>query len=169
MRIATTVKSCGSGCPNYKYSSGGIYECELVKQPILDKKQIAPFCPLPKYPAEEIARLMRTVECLRKEHAQNFLRILMSFVATQLKTTISADGRSIDISIKDGGVFKNTPLSIDRIIGGSFDANSYEVRFFVLEEVYVFIFSTTGAKLYRVMERDEKENLDEVEYKVGSP
>lgn len=100
-RIVAQVSSCKE-CPHYAYYSGGMYECRKADAPVRDSSIIAPFCPLPEYPARIIAGLDATVRALRGEKDQGFWLVLLSHVATKLNLSLSANGESVNIPFENG-------------------------------------------------------------------
>ena len=48
-KIVQLVTTC-RGCPNRLYSSGGIYECSVVRAPLAADCVIPDWCPLADYP-----------------------------------------------------------------------------------------------------------------------
>ncbi len=99
-KVVITTTSCGT-CPNYSYYSGGVYRCSLVDEAVLEKNRIAPFCPLPDYPSSIIADMQVTMLGLQKSVDYSFPFALFTFIAAKLKRTVSANGSTIVIPVRD--------------------------------------------------------------------
>jgi hypothetical protein len=109
MRIIATTDSCGT-CPNYMYYSGGVYRCGLVDENVLDKSKVAPYCPLPLYPAKQIAEMETTILGLREGDARGFYLVLLTFIARKLKLNLSTNAFGISIPYDNG---KSVYLGLD--------------------------------------------------------
>jgi hypothetical protein len=103
-RILGLVDSCGV-CPNRQYYSGSQYKCNKADQLIIDDHRVASFCPLPTYPAGEMANMERTIEVLRNGVRQSFAEHLLAFISSDLKLNIQSESSNIIIPVdeKDGG------------------------------------------------------------------
>jgi len=75
VKIIGIVQSCKS-CPNRVYDSGGMYECEKVRQSLAPDCVIPPWCPLADHPAAEMASLVRSLELLNQQQARSHAEVL---------------------------------------------------------------------------------------------
>lgn len=144
-RILQLVQSCGE-CPNRGYYSEGQYECKLVVQIIVNKEVVAPFCPLPDYPAKTIADLARTVQMERDAHPYSFSYMTVAHVARKFNTLMT--GRGTTFTLKDGSTIN---LEFDHIT--AIEPQGTEILFLA------------GGKSYRITP-DIKEPALYVEVKV---
>jgi len=110
-KITGQVTSCGT-CPNYRYNSGGTYQCDLVDQIVLDKNVVAPFCPLPDFPSQIIADMEMTIRGLRKPLEYGFGLTLLTHIAAKLKINVDSSGSGIAIPLKGG---RKVYLALDYI------------------------------------------------------
>lgn len=113
-KIVDLVSSCGK-CPNYQYYSGGVHKCKPADEIVLDKDEIAPFCPLPNYPSHQIASMQRTILDLREPNKAVFVLALLSHIATKLKLNLEPHGGGIVIPFKDGDKDREVYLSFEYI------------------------------------------------------
>jgi hypothetical protein len=100
-KIVAQTTSCGK-CPHYTYYSGGTYHCALVEERVMNKEQVAPFCPLPDYPSQTIAKMEVTIESLREPNKHGFNIAFLSHMASKLKVRLEPSCRGIHIPLKDG-------------------------------------------------------------------
>ncbi len=134
-KILALISSCGA-CPNYRYDSGGAYNCDLVGQTVRDKNRIAPFCPLADFPSRIIADLEVTADSLRRPNDHTFHWALMSFIADKLKAVLRSDGRYITLLPKKEGA-QPILLLIDHITG--VDMDKYHVTFLYESTRYAIV------------------------------
>jgi hypothetical protein len=98
-KVLGMTRSCGK-CPNYTYYSGGTHVCSLVDKAVLEKDEVAPFCPLPDYPSEIILDMQTTIVALREPLKYGFGMHLLTHVAAKLKRNLSSRGSGIQIPLK---------------------------------------------------------------------
>lgn len=109
-KIVTMVTSCME-CPKRNGDT-----CRMVDTAIPDKKQVAPFCPLPDHPAPVIAGLLFSLEGAREPHKWGFGYALVNHVAAKLKLCLNPTGMtSVTIPYKDGGEDRTVCLAFDRV------------------------------------------------------
>lgn len=120
-KILKLVDSCGK-CPHHGYYSEGQHECKLVGEIVVNKEAVAPFCPLPDYPAKIIADLARTVRVERDLHQYSFSYMTVAHVARKFKTNMT--GRGTTFTLKDGTTIS---LEFDHIT--SIDLRGTEIFF----------------------------------------
>lgn len=127
-KIVDTTTSCKE-CPNRIYDSGRIYTCRLVGQHILPEyeHQVAPFCPLPDYPAAVIAGMQTTIHVLQKPNAYGLGLALLVHVATKLKVNLAPSARGITIEFKDGKKDRKVFFGTDYIT--KYDPHRSEITF----------------------------------------
>lgn len=107
--------TCCEECRHYTYDSGGVYQCDLVGEPVTDYSAIAPFCPLSDYPSRLLAQMQRTIWALREPQSGVFGTLLMTHVATRLKLNLHANGSGVTILLKDRGQDREVHLQLDYI------------------------------------------------------
>lgn len=132
-KIAVMTSSCEK-CPKSRYNTQGIYECAVVGQNILDPKQIAPFCPLPDYPAATIAGMEQTIVRQREPHRYGLLLAVLNHIAAKLKTNLSADGGGIKISCKYGGQDREVRFDVRCVT--AFDVHGHGISFIDGDDTY---------------------------------
>lgn len=143
-KILTLIDSC-KGCPHHRYDSGGRYDCKLVGEQIIDSSRVAPFCPLPDFPANQIARLERTVQALQQPNDFGLYWAILAFIAKKSRTTLSADGRYITFTQKDGDPIY---LVNDHIV--EVDLQQGRIVFLCEKDKYAFVTSTPPRLLKEV-------------------
>lgn len=94
--FVTSCKDCPNRIDDQCSKAGG--------QKIVDKNTVASFCPLPKFPAQEMADVERTINNYRD--ADNLtLQLqgaLLVYVSKMLKTRIWDTGGGLSIQLADG-------------------------------------------------------------------
>jgi len=99
-RILELILSCG-GCPHYQYATSGRYDCRLVNQGVNDKTIVAPFCPLPIYPADVIASMETTIDRLFEPYKFTLPLSVIEHVARKIKVAIVPNGRGLVLKLAD--------------------------------------------------------------------
>lgn len=99
-RIVQLVNACKK-CPNCGYYSGGRDKCRLIDLCIADTSVVAPFCPLPVYPAAVIAGLEQTVLALREPNKYALCHEVLKHVASKLGQPFTADGMGVEIPLRN--------------------------------------------------------------------
>ena len=140
-KIVQQVRSCGE-CPNYVYYSAGVRHCRLVDQRVRDKDVIAPFCPLPDYPARVIADMQATIAGLRNPNEYDFGHALLSYVSAKLRLNMMANRRGIEIPLADGSVVE---FGLDFI--SELRAHPFEVVFMHGDKAFRLLLDATGPGL----------------------
>lgn len=84
-KIVGMTKSCGD-CPNRQAT-----RCLLVDGEILDRDIVAPFCPLPDYPARRIADQQATIMHMRDPHKWGVNLAVITHIAAKLGRNVNAN------------------------------------------------------------------------------
>jgi hypothetical protein len=88
----------------------------MVDTEIPDKRQVAPFCPLPDHPAPVIAGLLFSLEGARAPHQYGLGYALVNHVAAKLKLSLNPSRMtSVTIPYKDGGEDRTVCIAFDNV------------------------------------------------------
>ncbi|MDB5188190.1 MAG: hypothetical protein JWO50_710 [Candidatus Kaiserbacteria bacterium] len=153
-KIVGLVSAC-KDCTNYTYYSGGVYVCRIVDQAVIEKDEVAPFCPLTDFPSRTIANMGMTILGLRKTNDYSMGFALLSYVATRFKVSVEANGTGVVLAVDDG---RKICLSLHYVEKVNLDPA--EIRFKSGDDVFrACLDGKKPTLLKRVVSNDESEEL----------